>query len=130
MTTAIKVEEIKEKNLSNQIKWLRSNLFSGGLPMDEKLQNYLNTKIENFINPQNDKRFILDVQESPQILSSSSTYVTASGNEVEREKKSEDMKDSFDKKVNLSDKSAGAESELKLFVSGNLFLNEEFICDC
>ena len=71
--------------------------------MDEKLQNYLNTKIENFINPQNDKRFILDT-ESPQILSSSSTYVTASGNEVEREREMEmEMERERERESNVSD---------------------------
>jgi hypothetical protein len=47
--TALNEAEQKEKGHLAAAKWLRSDLFSGGLPMDEHLTRYLDNELKTFI---------------------------------------------------------------------------------
>jgi hypothetical protein len=47
--TALEEAEQKEKGRMTLVKWLRSDLFSGGLPMDSHLTRYLDEEIKTFV---------------------------------------------------------------------------------
>ena len=51
-SSAISQADAKEKLHSTVLKWLRSDLFSGGLPMDVPLTRHLDEEIRLFISPQ------------------------------------------------------------------------------